>query len=85
MDAYVNACAQDASIAQVGAPGTARMSEVTILLSDLTRLKRRKTRKARSVFRKLNCPASAPVDESTEISTMTKSKIFHPERQKLRA
>lgn len=58
-------------------PGTARTSARITLLSDSTRLNSRKTRKARSVLSSFRGPVSAPVEESTEMVTMKKSKIFH--------
>ena len=58
-------------------PGIARKSAMMILLSALTRLNSRKTRKARSVLRDLSAPESAPVLPRMEMMTMMKSKIFH--------
>ena len=70
-------------------PGRAFPSEVMILLSDLTRLKSRKTRKARSMRSCSKAPGRFEVDtpiagsmDGMETATTNMSKRFHPDRRK---
>eukprot|EP00900_Chrysochromulina_parva_P024044 jgi/Chrpa1/6273/Chrysochromulina_OHIO_Genome00002122-RA len=62
-------------------PGTADSSAMMIWFSDLIRLKRRKTRNARSSLSLLMLPRSTPVISRIPTATMMKSKTFHPLRQ----
>jgi hypothetical protein len=64
-------------------PGIARPSAMMILLSDLMRLKSRKTRKARSMRNRpsgLSGDVRRARDMQPTITTM-KSKTFHPDFQ----
>ena len=67
-------------------PGMALSSAMITLLSDLMRLKRRKTRKARSILRlpRGEPGGMAPDMSSSPTATTVKSKTFQPEFQNLR-
>ena len=58
----------------------ALISAITTLFSDLIRLKRRKTRKARIIFRLPSGLPSGMMPDMSSMPTATtmKSKLFHP-------
>jgi len=59
-------------------PGMALIRATMILLSDLMRLKRRKTRKARSILSIEKGPRGTRTRVRTPTKTTIKSKMFQP-------